>query len=179
MELSVCRSWRGPESILRALLWTAVLVVALPGVAAGQTNDDCLQCHSDPEATGERGGRPISVHVDPQAFSRSTHRELACTDCHTDLEGVELPHGDELAAADCAACHDDVAAELASRPHGRLPADPSSPSAMCIRCHGVHDVLAPDDPASPTSGPRATAACAACHGKEARAVELGVHRGER
>jgi len=179
VPLSVHRVWSGPVAILRALLWTAVLVVALPGAADGQTNDDCLQCHSDAEATGDKGGQQISVYVDPQAYSRSVHRDLGCIDCHVDLDGVELPHGEELAAADCATCHDDVAAELASGPHGRLPGDPRSPSAMCIRCHGVHDVLPPGDPASPTSGARATAKCAGCHDKEGRAVELGVHRGER
>jgi len=178
MPLNARRLSQGPVAILRTLLWAAVLVVGVPGVAGGQTNEDCLMCHSDPEATGEKGGQQISVHVDPLAYARSVHGELACIDCHGDLKGVELPHGEEVEPVVCAICHDDVAAELASGPHGRLPADPRSPSAMCVRCHGTHDVLPARDPASATTPARVAAQCVGCHEKEGRAVEAGVHRGE-
>ena len=167
---------REPVASFRAALWAAALAIVLPGMAAGQTNDDCLSCHSDAEATGDRAGQQIPVYVDPEAYSRSVHGELACIDCHADLDGAELPHAEELQPADCASCHDDVAAELAAGPHGRLPADPRSPSAMCVRCHGAHDVLPARDLASATTATRVTAQCAACHDKESRAVELGVHR---
>jgi len=177
--VSARRRTRASVVGLRALLWAAALLAGLPGVAIGQSNEDCLTCHSDAEATGEKGGQQISVYVDPEGYSKSVHAELACIDCHTDLDGAELPHSEELEPANCATCHDDVAAELASGPHGRVPADPRSPSGMCMRCHGVHDVLPAREPASATSPARATAQCAACHDKQSRDVELGVHRGGR
>jgi cytochrome b subunit of formate dehydrogenase len=159
-------------------VWTALLLLAMPGFVAAQSNEDCLMCHSDPEAVGEKGGHEISVYVDPEAYARSVHGEFGCIDCHMDLDGVELPHDEELEPADCAACHDDVGEELRSGPHGKWAVDPTSPAGACVRCHGVHDVLSAQNPASATSPANATAHCAQCHGKESRAVERGVHGGE-
>jgi hypothetical protein len=162
MPLRARRRSRRPVALVQSLLGIAVLVLVAgaPGIASGQTSEDCLMCHSDREATGEKGGQPISVFVDPQGYSKSVHGELACIDCHSDLEGVELPHAEDLQPVVCAICHDDVAAELASGPHGRLPADPRSPSAMCVRCHGTHAMLPARGPASATTPARVTAQCA-------------------
>jgi hypothetical protein len=70
-------------------------------------------CHSDEELTGERGGREVSVFIDPDRYAVSVHGEFSCIDCHMDLDGAELPHDEELEPIDCAMCHDDVGEELA------------------------------------------------------------------
>ena len=130
MPVSSRRFSREPVASVRAALWAVALTLVLPMVAAAQTNDDCLSCHSDAEATGEKAGQQISVYVDPEAYAGSVHGEFACTDCHADLDGAELPHAEELQPADCSTCHDDVASELTAGPHGRLPAEPGEPSAL-------------------------------------------------
>ena len=161
-----------------ALLAIVTVMMALPAWVGAQENEDCLMCHEDPDAVGERGGREVSVFVDPGAYSASVHADFACIDCHMDLDGVELPHDEELEVVDCGMCHDDVAEQQASGPHGKWAADPLSPSASCIRCHGVHDVLSANDPASSTHPSRSTAECGACHGPELKAVNRGVHGGK-
>ncbi len=41
----------------------------------------------------------------------SVHGSLHCVSCHADLEGKELPHGEELAPVDCGTCHDAIEVE--------------------------------------------------------------------
>jgi cytochrome b subunit of formate dehydrogenase len=144
-------------------------------VAGAQGNDDCLMCHEDPELVGERHGIEIPVFIDPEAFSLSVHADFGCIDCHMDLDGVELPHDEELDAVDCAMCHDDVGEELAAGPHGAWAEDKDSPAAKCINCHGAHNVLSPDDPAAPVSSARSEELCGRCHARELRQVAKSPH----
>ena len=161
--------------MVKAALAVAFLVLASPLLA--QENGDCLMCHEDPELVGERAGVEVSVFVDPEAFANSVHGEFACIDCHMDLDGVELPHDEELEPVDCAMCHDDVGEELESGPHGAWAKDPGSPAAGCISCHGTHDVLSPSDVASPTNTSQTDALCGRCHVREARQVTRSAHAG--
>lgn len=148
-----------------------LLVVPL----AAQSNDDCLMCHEDPDLVGERGGKEVSVFVDPAAYAASVHAEFSCIDCHADLDGVELPHADELEAVDCATCHDDVAEELAAGPHRKWAPDPASPAAACTNCHGTHDVRSSTDPASVLHPSVVDTLCARCHAQAPRDLARSPH----
>ena len=163
---------------LSRFMWTVLLFIlaTIPlGAAHAQDNEDCLMCHEDPELVGERGGRDLPVFVDPATFSASVHGEFACIDCHMDLDGVELPHDEELEPVSCAMCHDDVAAEHESGPHGKWAKDPLSPSAACESCHGVHGVLGASDSESPVSSARVNDLCAKCHKSAVRQVGPSPH----
>ncbi len=155
----------------------AVLVLGLPTSAnvAAQSNDDCLMCHEDPDLVGERAGTEVSMHIDPATFTASVHTDFGCIDCHLDLDGAELPHGEELDPVDCGICHDDTAEELAAGPHGTWAGDPSSPAAACIGCHGVHDVSSSKTPGSPTASERVNDLCAKCHANDLRTVSRSPH----
>ncbi|MFV2071458.1 MAG: cytochrome c3 family protein [Thermoanaerobaculales bacterium] len=154
------------------------LVIGLSTIPlAAQDNADCLMCHEDPELVGELGGVEVSVFVDPKAFSSSVHGEFGCIDCHGALDGVELPHDEELEPADCAGCHSDISEELAAGPHGAWAEDRSSPAASCVNCHGTHDILPPGDPAAATGPLLSSGLCGRCHVREARQVGKGAHGG--
>ncbi len=153
----------------------ALLLALSAGPATAQSNEDCMMCHEDPEAKGTRGGREISVFVDPVGYGASVHAGFACIDCHGDLDGVELPHPEELEPVDCATCHDEPAAAIAEGPHGKWATDPVSPAGSCVRCHGTHDVLRPGDPNSPVNRIHATDLCATCHRSQLRQVGRSPH----
>jgi len=162
--------------------FATVAAVAVCLVSAGfalpvgaQENDDCFMCHEDPDLVGERGGDEHAMFVDPDTFAASVHADFGCIDCHMDLDGVELPHDEELEAVDCAMCHDDMAEELAAGPHGKWATDPSSPASMCTGCHGVHDVSSSKMPDSPTAATHVTDLCAKCHGSVLRTVSRSPH----
>jgi cytochrome b subunit of formate dehydrogenase len=158
--------------------WTVILVAVVlfaSGPIRAQENDDCLMCHEDPELVGERGGSELSVFVDPSAYTASIHGEFACIDCHMELDGVELPHDEELEPVDCAMCHDDVAEEHQSGPHGKWARDDLSPSAACSSCHTTHAVRSADDPESPVSRAKVNALCTKCHRNAERELAGSPH----
>jgi cytochrome b subunit of formate dehydrogenase len=142
---------------------------------AAQSTDDCLMCHSDPDLEGEVRGRVESVHVDGDAFAASVHGGFACIDCHMDLDGAEFPHAEELEPVDCAACHDDVKADLAAGPHVSWAPVKGSPSASCVSCHTAHAVMSASNQASPTNHANANQLCQRCHRSAMKEVARSPH----
>lgn len=139
----------------------------LPGTQAPAANDDCLMCHSDAEAKAEDGR---SIAVDGSRFLESVHGALGltCTGCHTDLEGVELPHAAKLKKVDCATCHADAVAAFDTSIHAAARRkDTGSVAATCVDCHTAHDIRASSDPASKTYALSLPQTCSACHGNPA------------
>ena len=141
------------------------------------TNDDCLSCHNDPEAKRQDGR---SVAVTPEMFSASVHGQagLSCTDCHADLATAELPHGERLAPAQCASCHDEPVRAHAGSVHGRARhASKDSQAAGCVDCHGSHDIRGSKDPESRTYKFNLPATCGKCHGNAQMMAKAGVPGG--
>ena len=168
------------RTLLALAAGTAGIAIAFGAAApaVAQENETCLECHSDRDLTGERGGTEISVFVDGAAFGRSVHGDLQCIACHVDLEGSDFPHKERVRPVYCGTCHEDIAEELMRGPHGSWSVPSEHPSASCISCHGQHDVLPPSDPAAPTSGTRSLELCGQCHENEAGEVAGSVHAGK-
>lgn len=152
----------------RALLFPSSVVVLLLVVFNGvkiiaQENSDCLGCHEDQSLTGSKKGKTFSVYVDEKKIVRSTHASLSCVACHSDLEGKELPHEDDLKPVQCGACHSDEQALHTTSLHGEAISrgDPLAP--QCKNCHGAHDVLSANNPQSPISPLKIPFLCGKCH----------------
>ncbi len=136
----------------RGLVFAFVLglLLAPAGARAAQnvkapSNDDCLACHSDPEAKRESGS---SIAVLPEPFGKSVHGPMSCVDCHVDLATTaDFPHRAKLKKVDCGSCHEDVPKDLRRSVHARVTAGPDGPD--CVSCHGpAHQILPRTDPAS-------------------------------
>ncbi len=152
--------WSSPLPLLVPLL-IPILVAA----AAGQTTDDCLMCHSDPDLTKNEGGKVVSLYFDLDQFEHSVHgREgIDCILCHTDLDGAEFPHPEELSPPDCGLCHDDVAEMYAASLHGQAALAGERLAPRCWDCHGEHDILPPSDPEARTNRFHIPFMCGYCH----------------
>ncbi len=133
------------------------------GQALAQENNDCFSCHSDISIAGTRKGKTISVFTDETKFSQSVHGSLACTACHTDLEGKEIPHEEELTAVNCGNCHSEIAELHDKSLHGKAltKGDPLAPH--CYDCHGKHDIQTSKNHDSPTSPLKVPFTCGKCH----------------
>ena len=82
------------------------------------TADECLACHSDATLTHDVNGKPVSLHVDPQAFKDSIHGSMfTCVDCHTDVKSS--PHETTPKKITCATCHADEQAAYDRSFHGK------------------------------------------------------------
>src|SRR5512136_1198573 len=146
------------------IFYFLLLALSGPGaVSRAQENSDCLGCHSDRSLSGTRKGKQISVFVDEKKFTGSMHGSLTCISCHTDLEGKELPHEEDLKPVSCGQCHDKEEKLHASSLHGMAVSrgDPLAPS--CSDCHGTHDILSAKDQNAPTSPMKVPFLCGKCH----------------
>ncbi len=169
------RSKTAAVSLIAVVISFGVLFGWNSGLVSAQSNEDCLMCHEDPDATGERGGHEVSIFVDPGAFSTSVHADFGCIDCHMELDGAELPHGEELEPVSCGMCHDEVAEQMSKGPHGKWATDPSSPAAACTRCHGTHDVEPIAQLKAVQHENHEEGLCVQCHKRAAREIKGSPH----
>lgn len=108
-------------SAVKGPLVPLVLLVALAGIAlswyAGAEtgavddltdNETCLDCHIDQEHFGTLEVDGAQVHnPDDGSLLGEGHAEMACIDCHGDIE--EIPHREDVdRTVDCLACHESV-----------------------------------------------------------------------
>ena len=141
------------------------------GGLLAQENSDCLACHSDRALTTRLEGRTISLFVDESRFSKSVHGALACTSCHADLAGKEMPHDEIPAKVECGSCHNAEQALYAECLHGKAAASGDKLAPRCKDCHGSHDILPLKDPRSAVAPLRIPFLCGKCH-KEGAPVQL-------
>jgi len=145
-------------------LWILIFCLFVFGSpAAAQSNDDCLICHSDPDLEGMIGGRSVSVYVDSDQFSESTHKNLDCISCHMDAEVDEFPHADQLEKVQCGFCHDVQEERFMEGIHGRALQRNAPYAPTCSECHGNHYILPPSDVQSQTYKMNIPILCGKCH----------------
>ncbi|HAL55009.1 MAG TPA: hypothetical protein DCP63_00670 [Bacteroidetes bacterium] len=147
----------------RSILFIVGLLLFAPLPSRAQENGDCLACHGDKGLTGARRGKTISMFLDEKKFGGSIHGSLPCVSCHSDLEGKEFPHDEDLAGVSCAACHEAEQELHAKSLHGKAVSrgDPLAP--QCKDCHGTHDVLPAKDPRSTVAVLKVPYLCGRCH----------------
>lgn len=156
------------------MLRVTFLVLVWFSISLSQTNEDCLNCHADPDLTGlNKAGTEISMMVDEKLYQQSIHAQLQCVDCHKDLTGfTDYPHSDELASVNCGVCHAKADQEYSQTMHGLKFINMVELAPKCWDCHGKHDILPSSNPASTTYFQNLPRTCCDCH--EARSLEAGV-----
>ena len=143
------------------------------------SDNECMECHSDPKLTMDREGITVSLFVDSIETQNSMHRGTTCAQCHTGAS----PHLQRSCSTvgpkvDCSICHSEVVESYSTGMHGILTerGDPQAPS--CVDCHGKHRVKGRQDPKSPTYPLNVPALCGECHAAGHPAAVRRVDRGE-
>ncbi len=129
------------------------IILFLPYVLSANENTDCLECHEETES--ER-----AVGYD-ENLALSIHQDFNCIDCHADLDGIELPHDEQLEIVDCGICHEDAAKTYVA--HGRELVEECVDIPCCVECHGKHDILPSTDKRSLTNPLNLPKTCGNCH----------------
>jgi hypothetical protein len=152
-------------------------------------NRGCLpaNCHGAPGAERvSADGKTTWLSVDMEELDRSAHRELACLECHTDIESV--PHAKTLKQVQCENCHfeENPRAELSGRQfreyiesiHGRRAKEGDPDMPRCATCHGTHGIEREAVETSLVHRARQPDVCGRCHQPERDEYEAGVHGSE-
>ena len=139
---------------------------AIGGAAQGD-NNSCIGCHRNPGLTTTLArGEVLPLTVDPGAYTSSTHGNLTCVSCHTNIS--EYPHP-KVTAGDrrsfqmerytqCKSCHPEQYQATLDSNHARALAGGDRNGAICTDCHGSHNVTPPAEPRQKIS-----TTCQKCH----------------
>ncbi|MCK4748442.1 MAG: hypothetical protein KAT15_15430, partial [Bacteroidales bacterium] len=95
------------------------MVGPLFGQVYGQSDEDCMMCHEDPDLTKERNGRRVSLFVDTLVFAESVHHSNSCISCHADADDEGFPHTENLNPVNCGNCHVEPMANNRRGVHGQ------------------------------------------------------------
>lgn len=113
--------------ILPFVIWLSLFWVENHSILASPramfTTEECMACHSNKTKTA----------LPRDVLKGSPHEKLACTDCHSGIEG--LPHVEKLSRVDCEGCHRYEAGEWRKSAHATKPGGPA-----CSACHGGHQI---------------------------------------
>lgn len=116
-----------------------VLLILFPLQALD--NETCETCHDDPDHKVIRYGVELSLYVTSEHLAESPHKDFACIDCHTELEGVDdWPHRERLVLPDCGTCHEEEQAVFVEGFFGPLMQKGYTSIPNCSDCHGRHQV---------------------------------------
>ncbi len=140
----------------------SLLLLFAAGALGAVTNEECLECHSDPSLVKVGADSvTIKLYVGATEFGSSVHGGFACADCHADA--VAIPHPDALAKVDCSTCHVDVQEQYLTSIHGKAASAGNADAPRCSDCHGTHTILPASNPASSVHPQKIAGTCARCH----------------
>lgn len=159
--------------LLRIFLFIYLSFIA-SAAAMAQENSDCLGCHEDKTLQGKRNNKTISVFVDEKKLALSVHAGVNCIACHADLKGSDFPHKEDVAKAQCTACHKEENKQYGEGLHGKAFALSDKLAPACQTCHGSHDILPVNDPRSAVAPLKIPYLCGSCH-HEGSPVQLQYH----
>lgn len=157
----------GPGALLLAGLLLALAGGSQTALAASDT-EGCLGCHSSGITTTFQG-QEVSLQVDPAELAASPHKDLSCTQCHSENHGPL----DQVKAAAYQACVNCHGGRDFSQAGVFLHPDPP---LACASCHGpAHSIVPASDPASPLNPAANVEFCGSCHAKQAQAYNYSYH----
>ncbi|HKK03068.1 MAG TPA: hypothetical protein VKA17_04010, partial [Gammaproteobacteria bacterium] len=135
--------------------------LSLPALLCGLLVAALLSFGADTASAQEREIRCSGCHRDVQ-FDSTAHADVACKDCHTNVDSPRHTAEDlaDLSGdAICAQCH-----SMAPRAVGRSA---HADQVGCMDCHGsAHEMLKNDDLHSPMSPVGQVQVCGDCHASQ-------------
>ncbi len=118
--------------------------MAAKGYEPAEDAQQCLDCHENDGLTvGLADGKELDAAVDTAPLGRSVHRELGCSDCHSEFSAARHPersfrsrrdYAQQLAKV-CHQCH-----TFEAGPHKVIIEDAQA-GRVCTDCHGAHNVM--------------------------------------
>ncbi len=147
------------KAVGHGLFLVSILLLASPGMLRGQSNDDCLACHSEPSLTAQKKGQEVHLFVDKDVLKHSAHESLNCVDCHQGFDPSQTPHAKVIKPVACQTCHD---AGTYDKSIHALALGVEG----CSACHGKHNILSPKNPESTANRGHLDSTCGRCHKNE-------------
>jgi len=169
---------------LKIPFFVLLLCILFTFFLAATTNEDCMVCHEDPDLKTDD---QKSLYVDYAKYVSSIHGDagFSCTDCHTDLSGIEdFPHPEKLEPVTCRTCHEKAYEEFQKSAHSQATPEEDCCAVSCKDCHGTHDIKGKEDYDSRVFPLNLPHTCETCHlekvqtergGEFIKRYEMSIH----
>ncbi len=138
-----------------------------------QSNEDCLDCHSDQEmAKSVNDTLELSLFVDDSVYQESAHGGMDCIECHSTINDVD--HPEDLPNVVCADCHEDSQKAYEQSVHSITHEHSITILTGCKDCHGTHNIRSNTDSTSSVYVLNIETTCGKCHLKPEVIATLGL-----
>jgi hypothetical protein len=167
----------------------APVPVQNPVQAGGEAPDNatCLYCHGKPGMIRTLpNGDILSLTIDSSHFSESAHKDVACSECHSNIVSFPHPELQTQSSRDfslqmytlCQKCHQEQYNKTMDSVHMRAVAAGNSNAAICTDCHNPHTQAVITDQNGallPEARLRIPETCARCHSAIYDTYKQSVH----
>lgn len=151
-----------------------IVLLLTTATAQGQSNDECLACHSEPSLSMERKGKAHALFVDGRKFAGSVHADLECVSCHEGFAPDQIPHAKKRQPVACTSCHaDEQFLAVGESVHGTGGVE--GETGACVSCHSSHAVARVTTLDSLARARSAEQLCASCHADVAELYAKSEH----
>ncbi|MEW6033421.1 MAG: cytochrome c3 family protein [Chloroflexota bacterium] len=169
-------------ALAAGLLAATAFFISSKSVAFAYDLDEnnCLACHSNPTLTTKNGqGVTISLYVSAADLTRSAHRYVDCSTCHSSKpHQTPTPLTKLSLAQKCGTCHQyELKLHLTSI-HGSQLLKGNPDVASCADCHSTnsnpHSIVRVLEPTASAYPKNIAQTCARCHGDPQLMARYGI-----
>lgn len=151
-------------------------IVKIEKLSENISNKICLNCHGTDEAFKTVNGEKISLKIDISELALSTHKNIECTKCHTDVNSSLKRPCETSKTVDCSNCHTQAAGVYFNSGHGQAFLLKKKEAPFCTDCHGTHQIKSRYDDTSPVYRSQIPGLCGGCHKQDGQAVRATTLR---
>ncbi|HET6349931.1 MAG TPA: hypothetical protein VFH88_12695 [Candidatus Krumholzibacteria bacterium] len=134
------------------------------------SDNSCMACHEKQGLVSTAHGDTLTV--DRNELAMSTHKNIPCVKCHSDVDPRRHRPCETAGKVDCSNCHQKISEEYAVSGHGQAHAKGVPQAPYCTTCHGTHGVRPHVDETSPTYRANVPSLCGGCHRTEGKAPQV-------
>jgi predicted CXXCH cytochrome family protein len=143
--------------------------VELKNLISNISDNTCLKCHDKEDTHKIVDGKNVSLKVNVGDLAVSTHKNITCVKCHSDVTANMSRPCATSGKVDCSACHAEESDIYFASGHGQAYFNKNAP--YCTDCHGTHLVKPKSDESSKTYRSSIPALCGECHQSGGKATK--------
>ncbi|WP_163714059.1 cytochrome c3 family protein [Mangrovibacterium lignilyticum] len=148
--------------------------VELKNILETISDKTCLNCHEQEDVHKTVGDSMVSLMVDVNELASSSHNNITCVKCHSDVTANLKRPCESAGKVDCSNCHAEEADIYFSSGHGQAYFAKDENAPYCTDCHGTHLVKYKADESSLVFRSSIPELCGNCHRKDGRAANGGI-----
>lgn len=145
--------------------------VEYQNVIANISDKTCLKCHENESVHKMVNDQSVSLKVDVKDLAASTHKNITCVKCHSDVTANLSRPCETAGKVDCSACHAEESDVYFASGHGQAYFNKKPNAPYCTDCHGTHLVKPKTDETSRTYRAAIPQLCGDCHRTGGKATE--------